>query len=68
MRGAAVGPGGTSTITVDITKHGHHALSCPVANQRQPGMSDTRTLGGSGSGGRSTGTATGRTGGGYGYG
>ena len=67
-RGATVRPGGTSTITVDITKPGHYELFCPVGNHRQLGMNGTLTLGGSGSGGGSTGTTTGQSGGGYGYG
>jgi uncharacterized cupredoxin-like copper-binding protein len=65
MIGATVAPGGTSTITVDITKPGDYDLYCPVANHKELGMNGTLTLLGSGPASGST-TTSNDTSGGYG--
>jgi plastocyanin len=64
--GSVVGPGGTSTITVSITKPGKYDLFCPVGSHRQAGMQGTLTLGSGSSGGMGGGTTTDSSGG-YGY-
>jgi uncharacterized cupredoxin-like copper-binding protein len=61
--GPTVGPGGTSTITVTLTKQGDYDLYCPVGNHRQAGMQGTLRLGSGSSGG---GMTTKDTSGGYG--
>src|SRR4051794_2649937 len=61
--GPTVGPGGTSSITVEITKPGDYELYCPVGSHRQAGMKGTLTLGSGSSGG---GMTTDDTSGGYG--
>jgi plastocyanin len=63
--GPTVGPGETSTITVDITKAGDYAIYCPVGNHRSQGMEGTLTLG-SASASAGTTATTKDTSGGYG--
>jgi plastocyanin len=68
QQGATVDPGGTSTITVALSKPGAYEIYCPVGNHKALGMKGTLTLGGSAassSGGGGTSTAKS---GGYGYG
>ena len=64
--GSTVGPGGTSTITVKITKPGDYELYCPVGSHRQAGMQATLRLGSGSSGGSGGGMTTDDTSGGYG--
>jgi plastocyanin len=63
--GPTVGPGQTSTITVDITKSGDYVLYCPVGNHRSQGMEGKLTLGASPAGAGAV-TTTKDTSGGYG--
>lgn len=44
--GATVDPGGTSTVTVDITESGEYEIYCPVGDHAERGMKGTLTLSG----------------------
>jgi uncharacterized cupredoxin-like copper-binding protein len=63
--GPTVGPGETSTLTVDITEPGEYELYCPVGNHKSQGMEGTLTLG-SASASSGGATTTKDTSGGYG--
>ena len=47
--GPTVDPGGTSTVSADITKPGTYDIYCPVGNHKQLGMDGTVTLSAAGS-------------------
>jgi uncharacterized cupredoxin-like copper-binding protein len=64
-------PGGSATLTVDLSKKGSYEVYCPIDGHRQNGMQAALAVGGTAGGGMTTGeTSTGGTTtnkGGYGY-
>ncbi|MFY9578637.1 MAG: cupredoxin domain-containing protein [Gaiellaceae bacterium] len=68
---ADIQPGGSATLTVDLSKKGSYQIYCPIDGHRQNGMQAALAVGGAAAGGMTTGkTTTGGTTtnkGGYGY-
>jgi plastocyanin len=66
-----VQPGGSATLTVNLSKKGSYEVYCPIDGHRQNGMEASLAVGGAAAGGMTTGeTTTGGTTtnkGGYGY-
>ncbi len=64
-------PGGSTTLTVNLSKKGSYEVYCPIDGHKQNGMLASLTVGGTATGGMTTGeTTTGGTTtnkGGYGY-
>jgi uncharacterized cupredoxin-like copper-binding protein len=68
---AAIKPGASAELTVDLSKEGSYEIYCPIDGHRDSGMEGTLTVGASmGGGGTGTTEDEGSTtgGGGYGYG
>jgi uncharacterized cupredoxin-like copper-binding protein len=51
-------PGGTATLTVDVSKPGRYTFYCPIDGHRMLGMVGALVVGGGGSGAASGGAAT----------
>ena len=55
---AHISPGGTATLTVDVSKPGHYTFFCPIPGHRQAGMQGVLVVGGAAAGAASRSTTS----------